>query len=72
MLWLYMQYFFQITGLPGVWPLYAPILPDFVQNMSFYCFSSVEACLPGNTVLKLLKLLTLHVCAISAKMCHFQ
>ena len=29
---------------------FVPILPDFVQNVSFYCFSSVEACLPGNTM----------------------
>ena len=47
----------------------APILPDFVQYVSFYCFNSVAACLPGNTVLKLT---VNRVCAISAKMCHFQ
>ena len=51
---------------------FTPILPDFVQNVSFYCFSSVEACLPWNTVLKLFKLTANHVCAKSAKMCHFQ
>ena len=46
--------------------MFAPILPDFVQNVSFYCFSSVEACLPGNTVLKLT------VNCECAKKCHFQ
>ena len=60
--WMYWMYLF--LGLSvhlhslqePVWiPQYSnvPILPDFVQTMSFYWFSSVEACLPGNTVLKI-------------------
>ena len=79
--WMYLfQHFFIVCRSQCEFPnilmflfsMFAPILPDFIQNVSFYCFSSVEACLPGNTVLKLLKLFVNRACAKSAKMCHFQ
>ena len=45
-----------------------PFIPDLYKMCHFVYFSSVEACLPGNTVLKLCSTIYTQMC----QKCHFQ